>query len=70
MEAWFGDRGWIGIDPTNDRVVDARYIRLGFGRDYADVAPIKGSYRGPETTALSVTAGGAAAVVTATAYTA
>ena len=54
VEAWFPERGWIGVDPTNDSVVDERYIRVAYGRDYADVAPIKGSYRGAETTTLTV----------------
>lgn len=54
VEAWFPGRGWIGIDPTNDRLVDERYIRVAYGRDYADVTPIKGSYRGAETGTLTV----------------
>jgi transglutaminase-like putative cysteine protease len=54
VEAWFPERGWVGVDPTNDRVVDERYIRVAYGRDYADVAPIKGSYRGAETSVLTV----------------
>jgi transglutaminase-like putative cysteine protease len=54
VEAWFPSRGFVGVDPTNDRLVDDRYIRVAYGRDYADVAPIKGSYRGAEESTLEV----------------
>ncbi|MCW1958611.1 MAG: transglutaminase family protein [Mycobacterium sp.] len=36
-----GDR-WLGFDPTNDQLVDERYITVGWGRDYADVPPLRG----------------------------
>ncbi len=36
-----GDR-WLGLDPTNDQFVDERYITVGWGRDYADVPPLRG----------------------------
>jgi transglutaminase-like putative cysteine protease len=54
VEVWFPSRGFVGVDPTNDRLVDDRYIRVAYGRDYDDVAPIKGSYRGAEPSALEV----------------
>lgn len=34
--------GWLDVDPTNDRLVDASYVELAHGRDYADVPPLKG----------------------------
>ncbi|MEZ5143369.1 MAG: transglutaminase family protein [Acidimicrobiales bacterium] len=34
--------GWFDVDPTNDQVPDQRYITTAWGRDYADVTPIKG----------------------------
>ncbi len=34
--------GWLDLDPTNDRAVDASYVELAHGRDYADVPPLKG----------------------------
>ena len=40
---------------------DERYVRVAYGRDYADVTPIKGSYRGAETSALDVDVAVAAA---------
>lgn len=38
---WTG-RTWLGLDPTNDQFVDERYITVGWGRDYADVPPLRG----------------------------
>jgi len=44
--AWFSvfapEGGWLHVDPTNDQLVNERYVLLGWGRDYADVAPLKG----------------------------
>jgi transglutaminase-like putative cysteine protease len=34
--------GWIDVDPTNNLVVNDEHIVLGWGRDFADVSPIRG----------------------------
>jgi len=34
--------GWLDVDPTNDQVLDERYITTAWGRDYGDVTPLKG----------------------------
>ncbi len=34
--------GWVDLDPTNDTVPDDRYVVTAWGRDYADVPPLKG----------------------------
>jgi transglutaminase-like putative cysteine protease len=34
--------GWLDVDPTNDQVTNERYITTAWGRDYADVPPLKG----------------------------
>lgn len=34
--------GWVDVDPTNDRMVDTSYVMTAWGRDYADVPPLKG----------------------------
>ncbi len=34
--------GWVGIDPTNNKFVDAGYVITAWGRDYADVPPLSG----------------------------
>lgn len=41
-----GEPIWIGIDPTNRSRADECYVKIGHGRHYADVPPIKGVYRG------------------------
>lgn len=38
--------GWVGFDPTNDLVAGERHIRVAVGRDYADVPPTRGVYKG------------------------
>src|SRR5262249_55340007 len=45
-EVWLPDLGWLGLDPTHDRVVNDHYIKVAIGRDYTDVPPNKGIYRG------------------------
>ncbi len=39
---WTPQQRWLGLDPTNDQFVDERYITVGWGRDYADVPPLRG----------------------------
>ena len=39
---WTPQNQWLGLDPTNDQMIDERYIVVGFGRDYADVPPLRG----------------------------
>jgi len=34
--------GWYDFDPTNNKRPDAQYVTTAWGRDYADVTPIKG----------------------------
>ncbi len=40
-----GNRWW-GLDPTNNQVVGDRHIKVATGRDYHDVAPFRGTFRG------------------------
>ncbi|MCW2799778.1 MAG: hypothetical protein JWQ70_1250 [Aeromicrobium sp.] len=39
---WVPDGGWLAVDPTNDQWVNDRYVTVAWGRDYADVPPVKG----------------------------
>lgn len=45
-EVYFPYLGWIGFDPTNNTLADERYVKIAVGRDYEDVAPVRGSYFG------------------------
>ena len=38
--------GWVGFDPTNNLIAHHRHIRTAIGRDYADVPPTHGVFRG------------------------
>lgn len=49
IEALLPDSGepvWVGIDPTNRGLTGERHVKIGHGRHYPDVPPIKGVYRG------------------------
>ena len=46
VRAWCGPRlGWVEFDPTNNRFAGGDHIVVAYGRDYSDVAPIKGTMR-------------------------
>lgn len=49
------DIGWVDFDPTNNQLAGERYITLAWGRDYGDVAPVKGVVMGGGVHRLSVT---------------
>jgi len=53
-EVFVPGMGWHGLDPTNNRQVDEHYIKIAVGRDYADVPPVRGHYRGTLERQLSV----------------
>jgi transglutaminase-like putative cysteine protease len=53
-EVLIGDNGWIGFDPTLGGPVGLRHVRLAYGRDYGDVAPVRGVYKGHAGQRLSV----------------
>lgn len=46
VEAAVPGEGWHPVDPTNDRPVGERHVVIGAGRDYDDVAPVRGVYQG------------------------
>ncbi|MBN9393201.1 MAG: transglutaminase family protein [Chloroflexi bacterium] len=46
---------WVGFDPTHSTLkVDERYIKIGHGRDYSDIPPVKGTYKGRASESLTV----------------
>lgn len=53
-EALLPSLGWIGFDPTNHLIAHGRHIRVAVGRDYADVPPTKGVFRGSAESELDV----------------
>jgi transglutaminase-like putative cysteine protease len=51
-EAWVGE--WESFDPTNGDDVGERHVLVARGRDYDDVAPLKGVYQGPPGNEINV----------------
>jgi transglutaminase-like putative cysteine protease len=49
-----GEHAWVGADPTNGGLTGEQHVKIGHGRHYSDVAPIKGVYRGSPSTKLDV----------------
>jgi len=54
MEVLIPGTGWIALDPTHDRPVDENYVKIAVGRDYADVPPVAGNYKGTTQRKLEV----------------
>ncbi len=54
VEAYLPSMGWIGFDPTNDIQAAERHIRVAVGRDYADVPPTRGTFKGRADTELAI----------------
>jgi transglutaminase-like putative cysteine protease len=54
IEALLPELGWVGFDPTNNLVCGERHIRVAIGRDYADVPPTRGVFKGEADSELSV----------------
>jgi len=55
VEYWAGD--WFALDPTSGAPVAERHVVVARGRDYDDVPPLKGVYRGPGDSLMNVTVG-------------
>jgi transglutaminase-like putative cysteine protease len=47
-----GEPIWVGADPTNRTLAGETHVKIGHGRRYADIPPIKGVYRGAATAEL------------------
>jgi transglutaminase-like putative cysteine protease len=54
IEAWLPSLGWIGFDPTNDVLAGERHVRAAVGRDYADVPPTRGTFKGDAQSELGI----------------
>jgi transglutaminase-like putative cysteine protease len=53
-EVWLPEVGWIGMDPTNDCVAHDHFVKVGVGRDFTDVPPNKGIFRGKASESILV----------------
>jgi transglutaminase-like putative cysteine protease len=54
VEAYLPDYGWLGLDPTNNCVVSDLHVRLAVGRNFSDVSPVRGTYKGTAQQTLEV----------------
>jgi len=46
VEVYLPGLRWWGLDPTNNQIAGERHIKVATGRDYHDVAPFRGTFRG------------------------
>jgi transglutaminase-like putative cysteine protease len=54
VEAFLPALGWVGFDPTNNVWADETHVRTAVGRDYADVPPTRGVFKGDASSELTV----------------
>ena len=54
VEAYLPDYGWLGLDPTNNCLVNDTHVRLAVGRNFVDCSPVKGTYKGSSLHKLEV----------------
>jgi transglutaminase-like putative cysteine protease len=55
VEAFIPFYGWLGLDPTNNCLVNETHVRLAVGKNFSDCSPVKGTYRGNAEHTLDVT---------------
>lgn len=54
VEVYVPFYGWLGLDPTNNCIVNDGHVRMAIGRSFADVTPVKGTYKGTGAHTLEV----------------
>lgn len=55
-EVYLGQEiGWRGFDAANNLLVYENFVRIGAGRDFRDITPVKGVHKGPAEEELKVT---------------
>jgi len=54
VEVFIPGHGWRGLDPTHNCQIGETYVKIGHGRDYADVPPVSGNYHGTRERKMTV----------------
>jgi len=54
VEVYLPNIGWVGFDPTNNILAGETHVRTAVGRDYADVPPTRGVFKGSASSELTV----------------
>lgn len=53
-ELYFPSVGWVGFDPANQCIVGQYFVKVAIGRDFRDVPPNRGVYRGAAEESINV----------------
>ncbi len=54
VDVYLPGQGWASLDPTHNRAQTEQYVRVAIGRDYADVPPTRGVFKGKAKETLEV----------------
>lgn len=54
VEYYLPGCGWVGIDPTNNILVNSHHVKLATGRHFSDCTPVKGIFKGIAKQSLSI----------------
>lgn len=54
VEALIPGMQWVGLDPTNNKWCGPQHVTMTYGRDFADAAPVRGTFKGSSAQHLSV----------------
>ncbi|MFN8632286.1 MAG: transglutaminase family protein [Chloroflexota bacterium] len=54
VEVYTPTHGWRGFDPTNNLLASTHHVKMGIGRDYNDIPPTRGTFRGLAEETLTV----------------
>ena len=54
VEVFLPSLRWVGFDPTNNVMTGERHVAVAVGRDYGDVTPSRGVYKGDSDSELAV----------------
>lgn len=54
VEVFLPEIGWRALDPTHNVQPDENYVKVAVGRDYADVPPTRGHYKGTQQRTIEV----------------
>jgi transglutaminase-like putative cysteine protease len=54
IDVYLETHGWVSLDPTHNCEQTDEYVRVATGRDYADVSPTRGIYKGSAAERLEV----------------
>ena len=54
MEVFLPSMRWVGFDPSNNCEATERHVACAIGRDYSDVPPSRGVYKGEAERQLAV----------------